>query len=623
MGDFRKVVFALAVLLALAGMAAAQPTFQCNVTASVPPTVRTEGFTEQTGDVVLTCAGGTAPTLPPVGTTAAITSFANITVFLQAPVTSRLLSTTLNASEVLLMIDEPATQVACTSPSAGGSQSVANGGCNSTLSATGAISPNVYQGVISGQSVTFFGVPIVPPASTSPRVYRVSNIRVSATGAGGSGGFPGQIGASVSINGAQGVPLNNPNQIVAYGQSGLTTALRNASNGGSLTTPINLAQCVAQGADSTSAGNRPPVGYMRFTENFGSAFKTRSITQGVAGAGNNAPAGMNIPGQVNSNSESGFFFPSYSSGQFVAGLADHGTRLKAVFNNVPAGARIYVSFNNTNVAANVLPTANSYAQIVATTLGGELTMDYSGLPPVTPVSGDTIGTGVATVELPVVNGSASAVWEVVNSLPFQLENLDFAFAIRYTASTATNSPAPGTGTLNLSFAPTAGLSATSAASTNANIPRFADTSTATRLYTISPCRTVLLFPWVVNVQGLDTGIAIVNTSTDPFGTTPQAGTCTLNAYGTNAPTQPINTQSVASGSYTALLASAQLPGFIGYVIATCNFQFAHGFAYISDVGTRNLAMGYLALIIPDPGTGGTGRNPTGFTATATNEILGQ
>jgi len=37
-------------------------------------------------------------------------------------------------------------------------------------------------------------------------------------------------------------------------------------------------------------------------------------------------------------------------------------------------------------------------------------------------------------------------------------------------------------------------------------------------------------------------------------------------------------------------------GFNGYAIAVCNFQLAHGFAFISDVGARNLAMGYLALI---------------------------
>ena len=45
------------------------------------------------------------------------------------------------------------------------------------------------------------------------------------------------------------------------------------------------------------------------------------------------------------------------------------------------------------------------------------------------------------------------------------------------------------------------------------------------------------------------------------------------------------------------------PNFQGYMFAVCNFQYAHGFAFISDVGARNLAMGYLALVIPDPGTG--------------------
>ena len=44
--------------------------------------------------------------------------------------------------------------------------------------------------------------------------------------------------------------------------------------------------------------------------------------------------------------------------------------------------------------------------------------------------------------------------------------------------------------------------------------------------------------------------------------------------------------------------------------AVCNFQFAHGFAFISDVGARNLAMGYLAVVITDPGTGAlSGRRP--------------
>jgi hypothetical protein len=40
------------------------------------------------------------------------------------------------------------------------------------------------------------------------------------------------------------------------------------------------------------------------------------------------------------------------------------------------------------------------------------------------------------------------------------------------------------------------------------------------------------------------------------------------------------------------------PGFQGYIIAQCNFPLAHGFYFISDVGSRNLAMGGSALILP-------------------------
>jgi hypothetical protein len=57
------------------------------------------------------------------------------------------------------------------------------------------------------------------------------------------------------------------------------------------------------------------------------------------------------------------------------------------------------------------------------------------------------------------------------------------------------------------------------------------------------------------------------------------------------------------------------------MIAVCNFQYAHGFAFVSDVGARNLAMGYLALIIPDPGTGSRGANPLSAAANGTGENI--
>jgi hypothetical protein len=38
-------------------------------------------------------------------------------------------------------------------------------------------------------------------------------------------------------------------------------------------------------------------------------------------------------------------------------------------------------------------------------------------------------------------------------------------------------------------------------------------------------------------------------------------------------------------------------GFEGYMIAICNFQLAHGYAFISDLGSQKLAHGYLALVL--------------------------
>ena len=89
------------------------------------------------------------------------------------------------------------------------------------------------------------------------------------------------------------------------------------------------------------------------------------------------------------NSESGFILPSVTGSTPIggtaalAGLADGGTRLKAVFNNLPAGVSIYVS--TVNVAnASGLPISNPggtsttpFAQLVVS----ETTPDSGGVHP--------------------------------------------------------------------------------------------------------------------------------------------------------------------------------------------------------------------------------------------------
>jgi hypothetical protein len=162
---------------------------------------------------VLQCSGGVALAVGNVGS-----NYANITIFSSAPITSRLLTpgtsgtaTSANQSEAILTIDDPdnstVTQMLCANNVAGAAPGIGCGSNSSNaqtsnvgayLQTTGKIYPNVYQGVVtSNQSITFFGVPVLPPgtsggpAPTTPRVLRITNVRVNGSSAGGNTNVPG------------------------------------------------------------------------------------------------------------------------------------------------------------------------------------------------------------------------------------------------------------------------------------------------------------------------------------------------------------------------------------------------------------------------------------------------
>jgi hypothetical protein len=586
-------------------------------------------MTELIGDIILICTGGTA--IAPGGGIPTV----NIAVSLGTNVTSRLLGSggVSNASEAVLLVDEPNTSsnaavsgvgptlptTICPTPGVGAGPGgcavvVSNGtsgpGLGESAICTGvggtvcSAAPNVFQGLVSGNQVTFLGVPVNPPASAGiARVYRITNVRANTSALGG-GGLPGttQLLASVSITGGStALPVTNPVLVAGFIQSGLSTSLRNTANSGGGSS-ASLAQCGGGGPNVLST--------LRFSENFGTAFKTR-VAPVAGGNGQGTGSTQNVPGTIY-NSESGLVLTQLPGGGSVAGLADYGTRLKAVFNNVPAGVRLFVSTANvTNgfqqpvgLGGTIPGTATtSYAQLVIS----ETAPDGNGFVPAA-IPNSTITFGSTTIniaEIPIVSGTGTAVWEVINTNPSQLENLDFAVYQQFTANPGANSPPVGTATVNLSYAPTPSLafsaSAGATASSTLTIPRFADTSSATNIFSIALCQTVLLYPYVTNIAGFDTGLAIANTSTDPFGTRTQQGSCTMNFYGAAAP-PPVNTGNIASGTVYAALTSTAAAGFNGYMIAVCNFQLAHGFAFISDLGARNLAMGYLALVV----TTGTG-----------------
>jgi hypothetical protein len=202
------------------------------------------------------------------------------------------------------------------------------------------------------------------------------------------------------------------------------------------------------------------------------------------------------------------------------------------------------------------------------------------------------------------------VWEVVNTNASTNEELLFGVYASFAGNQANNTPPVGAAQIDMSYAPVIANSAT--ASSTLPIPRFVDLSTPANVLNIGLCRTILLFPYVTNAIGLETGIAIANTSTDPLGqATPQAGTCSFTLYGnqtvpTWGPTSTPPTKTILSGNSNASTSDwaftlSSVPGiatgFQGYMVAVCNFRYAHGFAYISDVGVRNLSMGYLALVL--------------------------
>jgi len=647
MVDFRRFITALAVLAAFAGLAAAQGTggqtqLTCSTNVTATPQLRAEGYTEATGDITITCTGG------PTSAVGAAIPQVNITIFLNTQVTSRLLGSS-NQSEALLLIDEPgsatlpaavgpgqpfgpqASQTVCATPTSGCPEVVSsvvgvggpfnglpvNVATNAAQGTTASVNGfNVFQGIVNSNSVTWFGVPVLAPGTTGiTRTFRFTNIRANASAlSGGSAAGATPVIASIAVSNTAALPITNPTPTVGFVQPGLTT---NASSA------VALQQC-----NSTT---RSFVATLTYSENFGSAFKTRvTSTSNSTNASQsfNSPNVVGVTGQQNVpgtiyNSESNFIQPNVTGNGWVAGLADFGTRLKATFNNIPTGMRLFVSVNNVlngNAGPATSPVTPGDAETIswAQLVTSETAVDGNangGFFPSVGASSNSVGSGAAiqVAELGVTNGSATAVWEVVNTNPNSNESFRFGVFTTYTANVSQNSPPAGTATVNMSFAPTPPAFTTSsgaAASGSLNIPRFIqDPNAAKNIFTVNVCRTVLLYPFVTNQAGFDTGLAIANTSTDPFGTAPQAGSCTLNWYSGTASPAPTPTGNIASGTVYTGLASLLVPGFQGYMIAICQFQYAHGFAFISDLGARNLAMGYLAIVIPDPATAGNNRKP--------------
>jgi hypothetical protein len=656
------------------------------------------------GDILITCTGGPAPI-----TLGNPTDRATITVNFGVPVTSNqdATSTASGASEALLSIDEPNTVVSnplaagfgqnapiylCTAAQNTGTPLAVSTACpayqglssNGTagfyvmsLTSTPSSTPttgaaNVYQGVVGNSTnkasvnqVSFSNVPVMAPVQVGvTRVYRVMNVRVTP-------GSAASITATVTITAgntttltgttigsATTLSLTNSSAIVANSTASLTTAVTPLSG-------LSLCQSAVLQPVTGSGVFAANTALVSFKEGIANAFKTRSLPlTNVAGDAMGGDIQTGDPGAITGsitvtqgtasvtyssmNSESGFITPV---GAITAGLANSGTRLKALFTNFPANAAVFVSTTNVvNYSTPATLTGSGpgdaettpYAQLISLTSGGE-TLPYAATAAGACANGAgstpaCVG-GVPVVQLTVKSGAAEAVWEVTNNNYSAAQTFQFAVYVTYGTLTP---PATGTtGAVQLAYAPTQG---TSSPATAAWIPRFAATSVAAAPFlTIVPCQTTLLFPFVTTTkvtatQHWETGIAISNTGADPWNSVPAPATpnpnsaCTLYYFGSGvtagsaqfAPPNPTGPGPIIGPGQTwAFVASDPLAtgiapnvGFLGYLFAVCNFQFAHGFAFVEDNSPAGNATGYLSLVMDN-------RSTVTRAATLTGEDLSQ
>jgi hypothetical protein len=198
----------------------------------------------------------------------------------------------------------------------------------------------------------------------------------------------------------------------------------------------------------------------------------------------------------------------------------------------------------------------------------------------------------------------------------------------------TGTIAAGTITLTATMAPIGNALAangtptqTAPNNTPSGYPRFAQADVGPlTVGTIASANTTALIPYVVRVGAYDTGIAIANTTSDPFtpatgGATKANGTLIVTLFprtATGADTPiTITTSStvrpgvglatdgtlVAGGVWTALLsdlltAAGKTGDFFGYVFVQANFLNAHGAAYIFN-GT-GFTSATPVLLMPPP-----------------------
>jgi hypothetical protein len=532
--------------------------------------MRAEGETELAGDLQGVCISGGA------------TATALFTVFTSAPATSKPNANNVAGGPVLT----EATLFICSSAATTTTGTPTTSYCTN---GTGAAPFSTVYGTISGNQISFSGVGL---PGTPTFTFRLSNVRMNASA----------VTLSSTLTAATEQVLVSANNTSSAFATAATvgyvfpslqvTTLRPTPTSNVAPTVKSFVTCTG---NPVSLINPPVPSFVAEVKGlFAGAFK---LLNG---------GGATVQDPDGSASESGTYQPADGS---KAGQATQSTQIQLAFANVPSAVTLYLPTSVTagtltlailNSAGGVVPASTVSGAPDAAGLGAAA---YAAAFPGTPeplASPESIG---AAAGFTPTSGSVVVTY-TVTATDKNIASEAVDIPVWYTFGGGIITSSQSAMTLLEGYAPQAAVSAIAA------YPTFAvQTATPVPTTTVALCASNLLFPFVTSISGFDTGIALSNTSTDPFGTASSPGTCTLNFYGTGAPTPstgvaaPGGTQT--GGTSNAFLLSSVAPGFTGYMIAQCNYQFGHGFGYIIyNFGqTSGATMGYNALVMPNRATG--------------------
>jgi hypothetical protein len=273
---------------------------------------------------------------------------------------------------------------------------------------------------------------------------------------------------------------------------------------------------------------------------------------------------------------------------------ENSTRIRLTFGTIPSGVTLNLSLTGSSTA------------------GGTFVSTTTGTTSVTSTSN--------TADIEITKDSLSST----ETLQVDVTSI----SLSSTAAVTT----PGSITMTASMAPfcTTSVDANGVPTVANGYPCFTEAEVGpVTIINILPVSTTMLMPYALFLPPFDTGIAIANTTADPFGSSgggaiPTSGTITFNFFpttstgGAGTPFSLTTSSTVKPGTglssdgtlaagatyavlMSQLLSAASVTGnFQGYIFIVTNFLDAHGTATISDFRTYSLTAN--VLVLPPPAT---------------------